>query len=299
MAEREWGDAVAPANEAAAADPDIGSYQLTAALATAAMGDWETAESAFRRVVEIDGLPTAWLGLAATQVELGRPVSEVSASLSEAQRLGDQQAALVMAAGELSDRIGLTDEADEAYARTLAMMPSLAADESWQDALGDERFASIVEDAISVSPAVAWEIALMAGDEARARELAATRPDSELLTQFVDAWSGDPDAIAEVQAAADAEPTNPERLAYAARVSDRAGDDEAAVRYGRLMRLGPHYGPTTVNVGFGLRDPSRDAATGMETYFYGTYTYRRPMPLDLLVPGLPGLVVPEDPDVAP
>ena len=94
-------------------------------------------------------------------------------------------------------------------------------------------------------------------------------------------------------------PMNPERLAYAARVSDRAGDDEAAVRYGRLMRLGPHYGPTTVNVGFGLRDPLRDAATGMETYFYGTYTYRRPMPLDLLVPGLPGLVVPEDPDVAP
>ena len=108
IAEGEWGDAVAPANEAAAADPDIGAYQLTAALAAAAMGDWETAESAFRRVVEIDGLPTAWLGLAAAQVELGRPASDVAASLAEAQRLGEQQAALVIAAGELYDRIGLT-----------------------------------------------------------------------------------------------------------------------------------------------------------------------------------------------
>ena len=299
MAEGEWGDAVAPANEAAAADPDIGAYQLTAALAAAATGDWETAETAFRRVTEIDGLPTAWLGLATAQVELGRPVSQVSASLAEAQRLGDQQAALMIATGELYDRIGLPEQADEAYARTLAMMPSLAADGTWRDALGDERVASIVEDAISASTAVAWEIALMAGDVARSRVLAAIAPQDASVDRFIDAWSGDQIAVAEVQAAADAEPMNPERLAYAARVSDRAGDDEAAARYGRLMRLGPHYGPTTVNVGFGLRDPSRDAATGMETYYYGTYTYRRAMPLDLLVPGLPGLVVPEDPDVAP
>ncbi len=69
----EWADAVAPASEAAAADPQIGAYQLTAALAAAATGDWETAETAFRAVTEIDGLPTAWLGLGAAQAELGRP----------------------------------------------------------------------------------------------------------------------------------------------------------------------------------------------------------------------------------
>ena len=80
---------------------------------------------------------------------------------------------------------------------------------------------------------------------------------------------------------------DPERLAYAARVSDRAGDDEAATKYRRLARLGPYYGPSTVNAGLGLRDPSRDAAMGTSTYYYGTYTYRRPCRWTCWCPGCP------------
>ena len=299
IAAGEWEDAVAPATDAAAADPQIGAYQLTAALAAAATGDWEKAEDAFRTVTEIDDLPTAWLGLAASQADLGRPAEDIEASLIEAERLGSQQPALMVAAGQLHDRVRLTDAADSAYAQALDLEPSLASDQGWRAMLGEERLASIVERAIAAEPSLAWEIALMAGDECRAREFAATRPDHEVLTPFIDAWGGDPDAIAAVQAAADTDPMNPERLAYAARVSDRAGDDSAAARYGRLMRLGPYYGPSTVNVGIGLRDPSRDAATGTSTYYYGTYTYRRAMPVDLLVPGLPGLLLPHDTDEAP
>ncbi len=108
-----------------------------------------------------------------------------------------------------------------------------------------------------------------------------------------------PKRSAEIQAAADAEPMDAVRLAEAARVSDRAGDEEAATKYRRLARLGPYYGPSTLDASFGLRDPSRDAATGTSTYYYGTYTYRRAMPVDLLVPGLPGLVLPQDLTQAP
>jgi hypothetical protein len=36
-----------------------------------------------------------------------------------------------------------------------------------------------------------------------------------------------------------------------------------------------------------------DSPLGTGTYYYGTYTYRRAMPVDLLPPGLPGLVITE------
>jgi tetratricopeptide (TPR) repeat protein len=298
VAQGEWSDAVVPASEAAAADSQIGAYQLTAALAAAATGDWEAAEMAFRAVTEIDGLPTAWLGLGAAQAELGRQLTDVDASLTEARRLGVQQPGLMVAVGQVYDRVGLTDEADDAYAQTLGLDPGLAADADWRATLGDARFASIVDRAVAAQPAQAWEIALMAGDEVRARALALEQADSVRADRFIDAWTGDPEAIAEIQAAADAEPLDAVRLAEAARVSDRAGDEEAATKYRRLARLGPHYGPSTLDARFGLRDPSRDAATGTSTYYYGTYTYRRAMPVDLLVPGLPGMVIPGDPGAA-
>ena len=57
------------------------------------------------------------------------------------------------------------------------------------------------------------------------------------------------------------------------------------------MRIGPYYGSMPFNVGLGSRDATADAATGIETYYYGTYTYRRALPVDLLPPGLPGLVL--------
>ena len=69
----------------------------------------------------------------------------------------------------------------------------------------------------------------------------------------------------------------------------RSETTKGAKRYGRLTRLGPLYGPSTVNASFGLRDPGRDAPMGASTYYYGTYTYRRALPIDLLIPGRPGL----------
>ncbi len=55
--EGEWADALAPALEAANADPTIGVYGMTAALALAAEGDWEGAERAYRAVIDVDQLP--------------------------------------------------------------------------------------------------------------------------------------------------------------------------------------------------------------------------------------------------
>jgi hypothetical protein len=135
----------------------------------------------------------------------------------------------------------------------------------------------------------------MADDAGRARALAAGRPDEEFISDIIEAWGGDAEAIRSVGRRAEDDPMDPIVLAWAARVSERAGDHAAAARYRRLVRLGPHYGPTTVDTGVGDRDPSRDATLGTSTFYYGTYTYRRTTPMDLVVPGQPGLVVAGEP----
>ncbi len=121
--EGEWADALAPALEAANADPTIGVYRMTAALALAAEGDWEGAERAYQAVIDVDQLPDAWLGLARARVELGYPADQVADALVEALRLGEQEPAVTLAAGWVYDLAGLTDEADAAYVDTLAAVP--------------------------------------------------------------------------------------------------------------------------------------------------------------------------------
>jgi hypothetical protein len=296
----DWASALEPANAAADADPDIGSYQLLAGLAAAGTEDWEAAEARFRRATAIDDLPAAWVDLAAAQVELGRPADQIRASLDQARRLGDQQATLALAIAELEDRIGETDAADAGNAMALLLEPSLAGDPAWRSKLGEGRYQSVIASGMAQAPRSAWEIALMSGDASRARELAQGMADPGPIIDVVEAWDGDRDALARVHRAADASPQDAIKLAYAARVSAHAGDDESARRYVRLARLGPGYSPWLIPVAYGARDLERDGAVGMKTPEYGTYTYRRPLAIDLLAPGLPGLTLLEEvPDESP
>ncbi len=118
--EGEWAEALEPALDAAAANPEVGAYGLTAALALAAEGDWAGAEQQYLRVIEADQLPTAWLGLARARAEQGRPADEIAPALAEALRLGEQETALVLAAAQVYDMAGLADEADAAWVEVLA-----------------------------------------------------------------------------------------------------------------------------------------------------------------------------------
>lgn len=287
----EWSEALDPALQAAKAQPEVGAYGLTAALALAANDDWAGAEQTYRSVVEVDQLPNAWLGLARAGVELGRPTAEVETALAEALRLGEQEPALVFAAAQVYDLAGLTDAADAAYVDTLTAVPTLAADPAWRADLGSERFARVVDGAIEAAGDGAWEIALMAGQVERATELAAASDEAAWREAYIEAWEGDATAWAEVQAMADDAPTDALRLSPAARLADHLGDLEAAERYRRMVRIGAYYGPMTVSVGFGERRPLTDEAVGTATHYYGTYTYRRALSIDLLPAGQPGLVL--------
>jgi O-antigen ligase/tetratricopeptide (TPR) repeat protein len=286
-----WARALQPALDAAAADPGLPPYQVTAGLAAAGAEDWTTAEAAFRAASAIDDLPASWLGLALAQSELGRPPGEVEASLKRAMRLGEQHAAISLAVGQVYERLAMSDAADDAYVDALAAIPGLAADEQWAAAIGASgRFAELVDRAIEAAPGVGWELALMAGDVERARALAAGQSNADFLDAVIDAWSGDPAAVEAVLAAAAGDPMDASALAWAARLSDRLGDGDAADGYRRLIDLGVRGAWPGLGVRVGERVPKRDAALGTGTYYYGNYLYRRTTPIDLIVPGLPGLV---------
>lgn len=291
----DWQAALAPATDAAREDPLIAPYQLTLGLAAAGGADWDTAEPAFRTSADIDDLPAAWLGLALAQVERGAPADQVAESLERALRLGIQQPALAFAAAQLYDRIGVTAAADDAYVVALIGLPGLAGADEWRaDPAGSARFDTLLDRAITSAPGVAWELALMAGDLERARALTGDPEGSGFVSLVIDAWAGDAEAVGTIQAFADDNVFNPWILAWAARVSAHAGDEVAAQRYRRLVDLGIRGADQGVEVGIGERIPKRDAALGTSTYYYGNYMHRRTTPIDLIVPGLPGLTIDDD-----
>ncbi len=289
--EGDWESALEPALAAAADDPGFGVYDMTAALALAADGDWPRAATAYEAVTEVDQLPDAWIGLARARVEMGEPAERVAEALAEGLRLGEQEPALTLAAAWIYDLAGLTEEADAAFVDTLTAVPTLAYDDAFRAAMGEVRFERLVDLAMEAAPAGAWELALMAGDEELALELAADGDDAVYQQAYVRAWDGDDAAYAQVVALTEETPTNGGRLSRSARLADHRGYLDDAARYRRLKRIGVFYGPGTVSVGLGQRRPLGDAATGSSTYYYGTYTYRRTLPLDLLPPGQPGLVL--------
>jgi hypothetical protein len=290
----DWDVARGPADDAAAQDPDMPPYQVTRGLVASAHEDWGAAAEAFGRAARTDDLPQSWLGLAQAQLESGATADEVATSIARATRIGEQQPAVLYAAGALYDRLGRTHEADHAYAGAVAALPSLAGDPSWAaDAALAARLPDILAQAAAAAPERAWEVGLMAGDAATARSrigLAGIGPDVAELV--IAAWEGDAPARARLFAEADDHPTDAQLLSWAARLADRAADDARAERYQRLAvyvvtERGEAPG-TEIRVDRG--DDLRLMAAGTITRYAGLYLYRRPLPPDLLAPGLPRLV---------
>ena len=187
-----WSDALEPARRAVESDPEIGSHQLVAGLAESRAGNHSAAASHFERVARRDDLPEAWLNLAAEQATLARP-DDALASLRAALRLGRQRTSVALAAGDLALRLGDREMAIDAFAQALSKAPSLAGDPWWHaDPDRDAAFGDAVRIAIERAPGVGWEIALVAGDAARARSLAGSDVRAALI---IDGWSGDAQAV--------------------------------------------------------------------------------------------------------
>lgn len=282
----DWEGAERPAAEAARMDPDMAPYLFTAGLAASRAGAHVQAAAYFEQVATRDDLPEAWLNLAAEQAELGRGFEAVN-SLTSALVLGRQRPAVSMPAGDLALRLGETDLARDAFTAALLSRPSLAADPWWRATIERGRiFDEALRVALSVAvPRTGWELELMVGDYERAEALAisAGLSAASVVTQ---AWLGDAAANDDLKQYCLRNPLDIETLLWCARVEGRRGDLRQANAF-RAMANTASSG--AFELGAELRVAT--SGTGSPMYgtpadFWGTYTYRRPTPTNILVPSL-------------
>jgi tetratricopeptide (TPR) repeat protein len=287
----EWFTAFEQASLAAAQDPDVHPYALTAGIAAAHLDEPEIAARYLRTVAEGDDLPEAWVDLAAVEATLGDHQAALDA-VHAALRLGVQRAPIAMAAGGLLLQLGKPDEARQAFAVAIADRPSIAGDPWWQTPGIAAVVPSIEDLAIpAAAPGVRWEIALMAGDRTGATDYAADPEASPLATSVIAGWSGDPSAAGELFAACRRDPTDLERLRWCARLAAHEGD---LVLADQFRAIGEGISPGSSEGAAELRVASPGdtrVGTTQTARYWGLYTYRRPTPADLLVPGLIHLVL--------
>jgi tetratricopeptide (TPR) repeat protein len=293
----DWPSALAGAKAAVAADPSIPAYTFTLGLAAAHSGDLALAATSFEQSARADDFPEAWLDLAAIRLQLGDEPRTRDA-LARSLRLGVQQPVVDVAAAALYLEMGDREAASDAVVQAILRVPSLAGDTFWTTDPGfGPLWPSILDRSISAAdPSVAWEIALVSGDPRRARQLAGQLgPDDRALAQLViEAWSGGPAAIAALEARGRARPLDAPTIVWCARVTARAGNLETALRYRDWANgIDGVSGGSAAEMRVVWQRVSGNTSAVSNTFFanriYGYFTYRRPTPVDHLVPGLPQL----------
>jgi O-antigen ligase/tetratricopeptide (TPR) repeat protein len=286
----QWAEADEAARDAAAADPEIHSYQLTAGLTADRAGDTGRALRAFEAVARRDDLPEGWLNLAAEQAALGR-TDDAIASIQRALRIGAQRPAVAMPAGELAMRLGDRDLATAALSAAFTAVPSLAGDPWWEES--PMRIAAR-RDAVAAASATAWpelrwQLALMSGDVDGARDMLGGPLAAGFEPDVVRAWTGDDTARLRVVAACEASPLELEHLEWCARVQGHAGLEDEAVRFRSLtdilLQSSAEYAGE-----FRVAKVQYSKINGEAADLWALFTYRRPAPWDILVPSLVHLV---------
>lgn len=285
-------EAVTSLANAVAMDPAMTPYRFAYGLALTKTGDLGRAAVEFAAAAEGD-LPEAWLNLASVQASLGDRRGALDA-LDQSMRLGFQQAAVALGAGHVALGLGDVNRATASFADALTQLPGLAGDPWWAE---DPARKAAFEDAYAIAftragPFGRFEMALERGDEAaqsRALEAIADPSTKTTYTLIREAWNGGAEEIATLEQHARSEPFNFNTANWCARILRRAGNPERAETYTKwaetvaaLSSVGG-FEPRVVN-----SDESYTIA-GVNSLFYGHFTYRRPTPSDQLVPALPHL----------
>jgi hypothetical protein len=249
-------------------------------------------EEAARR----DGLSVAWLDVAIARAARSDLVGAGDA-LDEALRVGDQDAGVALPAGILALQLGDTDTAVAAFAGAFAAAPDIVGDAFWMEdpVLASPRTMAIgvaVESLLAKDrPADAHIVAVIAGREADASAIAGTLSgyQREAAEAAQLAWNGDAGAAGRLAELALEHPLDTYVLDWAARVSQRLGAPDEADRYRTLAVYAEGYGYAgALRI---LEGSAIDTSPVGEWRFHGHYAYRRPTPWNLLVPGVPRVVV--------
>lgn len=288
----DWSAALPLFRSAALADPSMPAYAFARGLAEAREGERATALESIAGVATTDDLPVAWLDVAALRLDGGDEAGS-RVALEGALRLGRQQPAVLFAAGALLERLGDAPAADAAWAATLRMLPSLAADSWWAEPSRASRWPGIRDTALAgMPPDAAADLWLSSGDTAMAAASAAMISDPaarERTRLAVAAWDGSPADRAALDAFARAHPFDLVAVAWAGRVAARVGDGAAVERYRRWADVVTGGASAAVGEIVVAAPEATDADAGLNGTFWGQYTYRRATPADQLVPSLPHL----------
>ena len=285
----DWSEAIKPASDAVALDPAWPPYQLTLGLTALRAGAPEVAASAFQAVVDVDDLPEAWLGLAAADVALGDSTNALDA-VRKSLRLGYQRPATAMAAGDLALKLGDRSLAIEAFASAVQSIPSLAADPYWATLRDEPLLNEVVDRAVAIAgPDIRWEIRLMTGEIAKAKDLARSPgvASTEDALQIISAWEADPAAVGRGLSACLERPLDVAAVQWCARIEGRLGHDAERERYrawAEAITGGASAAAAETRVS--ITDLVGRSLEGDVASFWGTYTYRRPTPWDILPPDL-------------
>jgi hypothetical protein len=150
----------------------------------------------------------------------------------------------------------------------------------------------VVDAAIAAAPSRAWEIALMAREPDRAVALAEeTGAGADMARTVIEAWSNTPamtddEARQSILRRCSDQPFDPNALGWCARLSARAGEEDEANRYRKWAFSLGYDALASVELRVSPKPLIGRSVQGNIAEFYGTYTYRRPTPWDLLVPSL-------------
>jgi len=288
----DWTGALPEFMSVATSDPEIAAYQMQLGIAAANTGDLVVAETALKRAARVDNLPSTWLNLAAVRVAVADDPGARDA-LRRALALGAQQAGINLGAGVISLRLRDQAGAEAAFITALMQAPSLAGDPWWQASSDIAAiWPLILDEAIRRSAGwTALDIVLSSGNLERATEIAAgfaDPGDREFAGFLIAAWDGNPQAILRLYERAIARPLDTFTLGWSARVAARSGDQARAAAF-RIWMDGPNPGSSSTSYEVRVTTEPSDKVAGMNSLFYGHYTYRRPTSADQLVSALPHL----------
>jgi O-antigen ligase/tetratricopeptide (TPR) repeat protein len=285
-----WAQALAPARQAAAADPAVTSYQFELGIIAADAGDLPLASSALQAGATADDYPYAWLDLAAVRWRMG-DLEGTGAALTQAERLGWQRAPLALAAGWLREQLGDGGQAVADDAAAIVAAPTLANDPYWQSTAALRGMwpqilaAAHAQVARSTGSAAAhaatlFTLDLIAGNAVgvSADLLAMTPVDQSLATLVVPAWNGVPGAEARLQVLAEDHPLEPGPVGWCQLVAAKNSELALVDRYGVWIGQGV---PPVDRVTFGRPMP---LPGGLDRY--GSL-YRRLVPAAQIVEILP------------
>ncbi len=286
-------EAVAPLEAAVKSDPAMPPYQVALGLALADTGDLVGAEAHFLAAANVDNLPATWLNVAAVRARLG-DMPGAQDALVGALRLGDQQSLVAIGAGFVEMELGKRDAAAADFSTALLLSPSLAGDPWWTS---DPARAEVWPIAYQLAfeqagPSVRFALALEKGDTAGATQAIANEDREPGISDglILASWSGDRQALSELEARARARPFDAYVVNWLARIYSRLGNKVRSADYGLWSNalLGQsNFEAPEVRV---AQRPTIDNVAGSLSVFHGHYAYRRPLPHIQLVSWLPQLI---------